>query len=170
MNSMKSNVESDLFSTFMNSHSDYNCFNMIRRNTIQWNPMLSQRFWQSLVFKFQLNGAAWVSPIKGSQEIHYNKIKCQSLLNFRLNGARPSLGFMNSHCRYNCSNRITRNTIQWSTMLSQSCFEVSTQQSRAKETTPAWVSSRYKDTKEYLALWVTAIIVNRARQKKTTQA
>ena len=55
-------------------------------------------------------------------------------------------------------------------MLSQSCFEVSTQRSRAKETTPAWVSSRYTDTKEYLALWVTAIIVNRARQKKTTQA
>ena len=94
----------------------------------------------------------------------------QSLVfNFQLNRAGSSLGFRNSHCDFNCVNRITRKTIQWNTMLSQSCFEVSTQRSRAKETTPAWVSSRYKDTKEYLTLWVTAIIVNRARQKKTTQ-
>ena len=132
--------------------------------------MLSQR----LVFKFQLNGAAWGSALTGSQEMKYN-VQCtmlsQSLVfNFQLNRAGSSLGFRNSHCDFNCFNRITRKTIQWNTMLSQSCFEVSTQRSRAKETTPAWVSSRYKDTKEYLTLWVTAIIVNRARQKKTTQA
>ena len=50
--------------------------------------MLSQR----LVFKFQLNGAAWVSALTGSQEIKYN-VESESRFKLSTQQSSVKLGF-----------------------------------------------------------------------------